>query len=268
MPTQPSFSIILVTRHRLELLQRAIDSINSQDYDNLEILVIDNASDDPITERDLKFEKPYRIVRTDKMLSASANRNLGVREAAGDTITFLDDDDELLPGKFSAHARALSENPDIDFVYSDTRQLGPAGETLAISSGEPEITPFLRWRYIHLNALAVRKYVFDALQWNETMASFGDVEFIGRMMLKFRGHHIPEIHALWYRDNRPDQITKRNWRRAYENWRILCDTFDEQIAARRELRLTYHKKMLILSLMFADLAGAAQSAKYLLGGPR
>lgn len=253
------FSIIIPTRHRLPLLQRAIESINIQDYGNLEIIVIDNASDEPLTKHDISTNHSLTIIRNSTQLSASANRNLGARHAAGNIITFLDDDDELLPGKFSAHAEAFAKHPEAEFVYSNTRHIGPKNETLTISSGPPEMTPFLKFRYIHLNAFSVKKYIFDTMSFNEDMQSFGDVEFVGRLLRRGKAVHVPKLHAIWYRDNRDDQITRKNWRRSYKNWRILCDQFNEEIMADRSLRHLYHRKMFILSVMFFDTRQAIQS---------
>lgn len=240
-------------------LARAIESVNQQDYEHLDLVIIDNASNQPLTAEDLPTERPFRIFRNAEVLSASVNRNLGVRHATGDIVSFLDDDDYLLPGKFTAHAAAFAQNPDADFVYSDTRHVGRHGKTLTIAAGPPELIPFLHWRHIHMNALSVKKPIFDRLAFNEAMGSFGDVEFIGRMMRDSKGVHVPELHAIWLRDGRQDQITRRNWRRAYDNWRILCREFDPEITSDRTLRRFYHRKMLALSLMFVDMPGALTS---------
>ncbi len=259
MADLPLISVIIPTRHRLALLRRAVASVNNQDYGNFELIVVDNAADQPLAANDISTTAPLRIVRSSKMLPIPASRNLGIKHASGDIITFLDDDDEILPGKFTTQASALADHPEVDFVYSATRHIGPNGETLTVSSGPPEMTPFLKWRYVHTNALAIRRRIVESFLFNEQMTCFEDVEFVGRLIRRVKGMHIPEIHAIWYRDNRPDQITRKNWRRSYENWRILCDQFETEIMADHGVRRLYYRKMFALAAMFADTPRALRS---------
>jgi hypothetical protein len=58
---------------------------------------------------------------------------------------------------------------------------------------------------------------------------------------------------------------KRDYRRTYENWKRLCERFDSVIKQKSVLRLFYHSKMLILSILYFDIKQAAYSVKMLLG---
>jgi len=260
MSNLPLFSIIIATRNRRRFLERAIRSINNQTYNNLEIVLIDNVSDHPLTQSDINSKFPVKIIRNESSLAASANRNIGIENSTGEFISFLDDDDEIMPTKYASHANAFNSDPTIDLVYGNTKQVGPDGSTIVVSKGPPDITHFLLWRYVHLNAVSIKKEVFDDIKFNENMSSFGDVEIVGRILRRFKAKHIDELHAVWYRDDRSDQITKKNYRRSYENWSVLCDEFSEEINQSKELRRFYHRKMFKLSLMFFDIPRAVRSA--------
>lgn len=256
----PLVSVIIPTRHRPVLLRRAIASVDAQTYQNIEIIVVDNFADTPLTPDDISSRCPLSIVRTDHMSPLPVTRNFGAAYANGAFLCFLDDDDSYRPMKIREEADALIADSSLDFVYGDTQQVGDGGATIMVSSGPPDIIRFLRWRYIHTNALMIRKRVFERVKYNPDMTTYEDVEFTGRLLRDYRGVHIPRIHAVWNRDNRPDQMTRRNWRRAHENWRRLCRRFDKEIMAEASLRRFYHRKMFVLAMMFGDVRQAAISA--------
>jgi len=259
-PAEPLVSVIIPTRHRLALLRRAIASVDAQTYQNIEIIVVDNFAEAPLTREDVASNRPLSIVRTDSMSPLPVTRNFGAARSNGAFLCFLDDDDAYTPAKAREEADALIADPSLDFVFGDTEQIGVHGETLVVSSGPSDITRYLRWRYITMNALMIRRESFERVKFNPEMTTYEDVEFMGRVLRDHTGFHIPHVHAVYNRDNRPDQMTRRNWRRAHENWRRLCHRFDKEIMAEASLRRFYHRKMLVLAMMFGDVRQAAISA--------
>lgn len=256
----PLVSIIIPTRHRIALLNRALQSVDAQAYDAIQVVIVDNSSDEPIRSADIYTRYSCLIVRTDSMLSASRARHFGVQNAQGELICFLDDDDVYKENKIRDEVDYLLEHPKIEFVYGQTVHVGPDGSTIAVSRGDPEVTSFLRWRYVHLNSLMVRRSVYEQELFNLKMTTFEDVDFVGRLIRRGHGAYIPDVHAVWNRDGRPDQLTRRNWRRSYENWKLLCTEFRAEILRDRGLTVFYHKKMLILSLIFFDFRQVLKSA--------
>jgi glycosyltransferase involved in cell wall biosynthesis len=258
----PLVSVIIPTRHRLRLLQRALDSIDAQDYAAVEVILVDNFADAPLLASDVRSRFPLRVVRTARMQPLPTNRNLGASHARGELLCFLDDDDVYTPIKLRRAVEALQEDPSADFVYANTEQIGPHGESLCVAGGEPEIKSFLRWRYIHTNALMIRRRVFEQVRYLDAMTTYEDVEFTSRLFrLGYKAKYLPETHAIWYRDGRADQMTRRNWRRAYENWQRLCDFNHDVIVSDKDLRRFYHRKMLALSLLQRDVRQAVRSAR-------
>lgn len=255
----PLVSVVIPTRNRLVLLQRAIDSINSQTYQNIELIIIDNNSHVPIDLKKISTSFPTKILRNNEVISLPRNRNLGANSANGDFICFLDDDDSFTPIKIYEELQALLNDTELDYSYGETEQIDGNGRRITIGRGPNNITHYLRWRHIHVNALMVRKEVFLKTSFNTEMSTFEDVDFIGRLILFHKGIYIPNLHAIWNRDNRPDQMTNKNWRKSYENWKRLCNTFSFEIDSSISTRKFYHKKMFILSLLFFDIPQAIKS---------
>jgi glycosyltransferase involved in cell wall biosynthesis len=119
---EPLFSVVIATYNRAHLLARAIISVLNQTYHNFELIIIDDGSTDN-TEEVRQSYTDGRIIyhRLQQNGGALAARNKGIDLAKGDYLTFLDDDDELLPEALETAAHTLSEvfTEGIRFVWFD-----------------------------------------------------------------------------------------------------------------------------------------------------
>jgi hypothetical protein len=102
MNDEPLVSVVIPTRERPELVIRAVRSALSQTYRNLEIVVVVDGPD-PATVAALEElrEPRVRIIALSENVGGSEARNIGAREARGEWIALLDDDDEWLPEKLT-----------------------------------------------------------------------------------------------------------------------------------------------------------------------
>lgn len=87
-------SIIITTYNRPQFLSRAVNSALAQTIENFEVIVVDDCSSNPV---DLPEHLRLRIIRLSENRGVSAARNIGAKAAKGRWISYLDDDDELLP---------------------------------------------------------------------------------------------------------------------------------------------------------------------------
>lgn len=241
-------SIVIVTRDRLVLLQRAVQSILSQGYASLEIIIVDNMSVNSPDFHALDTGGiPIRVLRTQSFLTASASRNYGVSQANGELICFLDDDDYYLPNKIAALTDVLNADTSIGMAYGNTQMLGPDQVDLGVCNGPPEILQLMYYRYIHLNAVMIKKSVLERIAFDETMTTYEDADLMFRIVKDCRCVHVDQVLAVWNRDNRPDQLTTKNWARAEKNWLMLCQKFSTNIQAHQKTARLYYKKMTMLS---------------------
>jgi len=116
--TAPAFSVLLPTRNRADLLAQAIASVRSQDEDDWEIIVSDNASVDDVKGLVDGIADP-RIVylRSDTPLPVTANWNRALEASRGRHVIMLGDDDGLVPGFFRRMRDVLSLLGDPDLVF-------------------------------------------------------------------------------------------------------------------------------------------------------
>lgn len=114
---QLSFTIVIPTRERADTLCWALKTCVMQNYDNLEIIVSDNFSQDNTREVVESFgDKRIRYVNTGKRVSMSSNWEFGLGHATGDYVSILGDDDGFLPESISKINELLCEHPDIPAI--------------------------------------------------------------------------------------------------------------------------------------------------------
>ena len=114
----PLVSVIIPTYNRAKFLAHALQSVFSQDYPFIEIIVVDDASSDGTKEYLLALPSVVPIFFTKHKGQCSA-RNAGLDAAQGKYIQMLDSDDALIPGIIKKHVEFLEAHPEIDLVYGD-----------------------------------------------------------------------------------------------------------------------------------------------------
>src|SRR6266542_3346583 len=113
------FSVLLPTRNRLDLLKYAIETVRRQDYDDWEIVVSDNFSDDDIGGYVHSLGDPrIRCYRTERFVPVTENWNNALDRCTGDYVVMLGDDDGLMKGYFSTARRVIEEHQSPDFIYT------------------------------------------------------------------------------------------------------------------------------------------------------
>ncbi|MFP4123014.1 MAG: glycosyltransferase family 2 protein [Coleofasciculus sp.] len=103
--SNPCISIIIPTYNRPHLLPRAVKSALEQTIDDLEVIVVDDGSSEPVV---LPEYPRLRIIRQSVNRGTAAARNAGAKAARGSYITYLDDDDQLLPQMAEVSLTALA----------------------------------------------------------------------------------------------------------------------------------------------------------------
>ena len=111
--------------NRFQYVRESIESAMAQTYPNVELIVIDDGSTEAAYQELMKIPGP-RVVRQPNGGVANA-RNRGLREANGEFVVFLDDDDHLLPGAIASHVEALQAQPDAGLVFSGIREIDETG---------------------------------------------------------------------------------------------------------------------------------------------
>lgn len=117
---KPTVSVVIPTYNRANLISRAIQSVLNQTYKDFEIIVVDDASKDD-TEIVVNNFNDDRIIYIQHEINkgGGASRNTGIKEAQGDYIGLLDDDDEWLPEKLEKQMIKFQHSSEkVGLIYS------------------------------------------------------------------------------------------------------------------------------------------------------
>lgn len=93
---QPLVSIVVLNYKRLNALEQTLESAVVQKYARIEIIVVDNHSQENVAAVVSKFEPDVRLIELDANLGACGGRNAGIRAASGEVVILLDNDVSFL----------------------------------------------------------------------------------------------------------------------------------------------------------------------------
>ena len=199
-PLSSLVSVIIPTFNRGEYLVEALASVVDQTYRPLEIVVVDDGSEEgdlglagqwwetlPYTRRE-----GCRLVLLQQANGGpSKARNRGLAEATGDFIQFLDSDDLLHPEKIERQAATFAARPELGYVYSSLRTVRIEGGEL-VGQGQERVGPasFDVGRHISLRdslQTSVGLYRRETCErmgpWDESLSVGTDIEYNLRLIL-------------------------------------------------------------------------------------
>ena len=167
---EPLVSVVITTYGRTDFLEKAIKSVVTQTYNNIEIIVVDdNANNLEIRDKVEAILNRYpqcRLIENTQNLGGSLSRNEGIKNASGEFISFLDDDDTYKKNRIRRYIEEFYANDSntIGIIYGYVDAVNSEGEKI----GEYRINPTNKPLFQHMcGCLAatsqwmVPKYIFD-----------------------------------------------------------------------------------------------------------
>lgn len=111
-------SVVIPTFNRSQYIGQAIKSVLEQTRDDIEIIVVDDGSTDDTREKIRPYLTRINYLYTERGGPSKA-RNIGMKRASGEYISFLDSDDLYYPYKTAIQSDFLDKFPDIAMVYTE-----------------------------------------------------------------------------------------------------------------------------------------------------
>lgn len=210
-------SIVLTTHNRVDLLPQGVETVLSQGFSNFELLIVDDGSTDStrevlpqITAKDNRI----RVVSHEHSRGLSAARNTGIREACGDALAFLDDDDLWYPDKLKRQVHLLNKSPDTcGLIYCWFEYFSAStGQVIEVRkpslSGEVFAKTIERQPLGNGSTFLIPKHVFNSVSgFDETLKRGIDGDFVRRLARQFNVNFVPETLARLRVDHGHGRIT-------------------------------------------------------------
>lgn len=243
----PTVSVIVPCFNARPWLAQCLRSVLDQDYEPIEVLVVDDASEDGSAELAASFGERVAVVRHSERRGGAAARNEGFRRSTGEFVQWLDADDLLCPGKLRSQAQVLRDDAGIDVVYGDWRYLftRPDGATRPgpVIRGTTLLDPLLA----HVQGWWATPHAFlqrraSVVEWDESLRAAQDHDYwLGVAMRTSAFCYRPGLVAEYRRHEGPSvSKDRRNWVEGYsrslekvERW--LLDRAALSISYRRAL---------------------------------
>jgi glycosyltransferase involved in cell wall biosynthesis len=130
---RPLISVVIPAYNVEPFIEEAIRSIMNQTYENLEIIVVDDASTDhtyQILQKLAAIDYRIKLFRNEKNKRIVETLNFGIEQVTGPYIVRMDGDDVSLPTKIEAQYNFLINNPDIDLVGINVTMIDEAGKKI------------------------------------------------------------------------------------------------------------------------------------------
>lgn len=177
-------SVIIPLYNKEAIIERSLRSVLSQDYDDFEVVIVDDGSTDRSADivRSIKDDR-IRLYSQENGGPSKA-RNTGVRYAKGEWIVFLDADDEFLPGALSRFAQMIAVNPNSGFVACPYYHCNREKKMAIVDNTLCGVIrkPFKSFYYKDINprmgSYALPKEIALACPFNEDIRRFEDDEHL------------------------------------------------------------------------------------------
>ena len=276
--SSPVQSIIIPTYNRKEFIADAINSVLSQTQKSLEVIVVDDCSTDGTADfvKSIADERVHYL-RNEKNSGLEFNRMIGLRQARGKYITFLDDDDYYTDYEFFAKAVSIHEEHEaagdpLVMVYAnaqlvDTRtgkaslwKIGKPGRVKGLDfvlgregySKPPSTFPTVFRTETLRRAGLENKIIFDTMTYIEA-ALYGDAWLLPDIIGVYTVHG--ESYTLGYKKPNPE-LEERYYQTASENirrWKHVAEVVRERTDKR-----TADKLFISRALGLANYCGIAR----------
>ncbi len=220
-------SVYMPTRNRVTLLDKAIDSVLSQTYSNIELVVVNDASSDD-TENYLRrrsqTEPRLRYFSNSIPRGASASRNIAISRSRGEFVTGLDDDDQFVAHRIGAFVEywnlLTSKGVQPACLYAQDICLSN-GVRYQVTQKRSSVSfdELFEQNYIGSQIFAPKAHFIDAGLFDEQLPAWQDLECFMKVLAKFGRAHLLDMATYLYDDTpRSDRISsqERKIRDAYE----------------------------------------------------
>jgi glycosyltransferase involved in cell wall biosynthesis len=242
MSISPLVSIVIPVFNGEKYIKEAIDSVLKQDYPNLELIVLDDGSEDNTLEIIKKYKGKF-YWETHTNIGQADTLNKGWQLAKGDLLSYLSADDTLMQNAVRTSVKCLNSNPDVVLTYCDFNLIDP--ESKVIRRVNP---PDYNYRDMVVKIIChpgpgvfFSRRAFEATgYWNSDYKQMPDYDYWIRLGLVGKFCHIPELLASFRIHSESQSFAKGNESKSEEPLRIISAYFqrsdipEEIISAKNE----------------------------------
>ena len=215
--TNTQISVIIPAYNATEYISMAIESVLNQNYNNFELVIINDGSTDNTEEIVFGFkDERIRYFRQENS-GLAATHNTGIRQSRGKFITKLDADDQIMPDFISRHLQEFQKHPQADLIYCDDYLIDENSKPIRIIERPEYNDQKLLIRDLFRSGFPVvpfrtciRRSVFDKIGFFDENLRIGEDYDMMRRFVKqgLNIHHLPS--ALYLRRMTENSLSRKS----------------------------------------------------------
>lgn len=194
----PLVSVVIPVYNAESYLAEAIDSVLSQDYPRIELIVLDDGSTDASRSIMEAYPESAFIRSSHANMGQSATLNKGWEMAKGEILSYLSADDALLPGAIAKAVEQIKASPEVVMVYGDYQLMDATSKTIEhVSAPDFSYRNMVRDIVVQPGpGVFFRRECFERLGgWDVTLRQTPDYEYWLRLALAGPFLHVPMAWA-------------------------------------------------------------------------
>ncbi len=227
------------TYNRAAFIVDSIGSIRSQTYQNWELIIVDDGSDDNTSELVLQIKDDrINFYKAGRIAINSKIKNIGLKKSSGELIAFIDSDDLWATTKLEKQVTALQQYPEAGFSLTGGYNFRKLNEPIDFFYQQKEGTKFgdvfISFFRSELSAtipsLMLRRECMEVSGMFDEAKSFSDVDFILALARNFKA--VILFEALLYRRLHDDNNSRGNWEKGYKDGVDMIRHYKKNLTAK------------------------------------
>ncbi|WP_199482591.1 glycosyltransferase family 2 protein [Vibrio owensii] len=232
----PLVSVIIPTLNRSDLLSQAIKSVECQTYKNIEIIIIDDCSDDIVfASSDIH---PLTVYRNSKRMGGAYSRNKGVSLSKGHYVCFLDDDDIYMPDKISFLLKSFNKYKSASAIFGLVIKKGDVinnrNKNKYLSDGQ-KVTSVGAIGGLHTNGSLIKREIFDDISFLTKLRKYQDTQLHFELIKSKSVIFCDFIVSEWNYEHEQGQVTDTKTLHQHSNGIKNFIAFEDYIKEKYEL---------------------------------
>lgn len=207
----PLVSVIIPSLNRNGMLRAAINSVLSQSYNNVEIIVIDDFSDEAVNLTNYSTDIKIRLYRNNPRRGGAYSRLRGVSLAKGNFVAFLDDDDIYYENKLQTLIEYFNllerRSIDADVVFGLVERSDNKLLNRSLPSKFIRIKDISAVSLLHTNGSLIKRSVFTDVNFYPELKKYQDTQLHIELIMRTKVYFTREKVALWNVSHEQSQIT-------------------------------------------------------------
>lgn len=246
MNSKPIVSVIIPTFNRAKTLKRSVRSVLDQSFRDLEVIIVDDCSNDDTIEIVRKIEEydnRVRFYRLNKNSGACIARNFGIQKARGQYIAFQDSDDEWDKDKILFQLNFMKKNK-AKISFCQFKRISNGNVTIFpnVNNGKIPRNEILRESIVSTQTLMIERCCLKTIIFDNKMPRMQDYDLCIRLSKYYDFYFIKKPLVNIYVQN--DSIS-RNWNKLYDALCLIKKKYPDLVKKNKEMNYFLTKNIAI-----------------------